>query len=126
MRQDRGRSESYVLLRRLRRWHLVSEERLEAARQRYGSADYRAARGVVRDVLVATVNESYDDEMALWRGPTTLVWGDADTVTPLADLDAARPAFAGPNELRVLSGVGHLTPLQAPAELARAAVELLV
>ena len=49
---------------------------LESARRRHGSADYRAASGVMRDVLVVTVAESYEDELAALRCPVALVWGD--------------------------------------------------
>jgi len=40
---------------------------LEAARQKYGSRDYRDATGVMRDVLVASVNESYEKNSLGWK-----------------------------------------------------------
>ena len=94
---------------------------MEALRQRYGSADYRAASGVMRQVLVRVVNETYEDQLATIRCPTELVWGDDDTEVPVAVAEAARLVVAT-STLTVLSGAGHLTPLTAPQEL-RAAVE---
>ena len=90
---------------------------MEAARQRYGSADYRAAQGVMRQVLVRAVNETYEAQLDAVRCPVHLVWGGDDTVAPLevADRSLGRPAPRG--DLVVLPGVGHLTPLLAPSAL---------
>ena len=47
---------------------------MEAARNRYGSPDYRAAQGVMRGVLVASLGEQYAEDMApstvpsIWSG----------------------------------------------------------
>ncbi len=82
----------YRVARRLHRWGLVSDDRMERARQRYGSADYRAAEGIMRDVFVRLVNERYDDELAALRCPVELVWGDDDAEVPVAV--AGRPARA--------------------------------
>lgn len=115
----------YRAARWLHRHGWLAESRLDALRQRYGSADYRAASGVMRDVLVATVNESYDDELANWRGPTAMVWGAGDTDVPESVAERARTMLAGPTTLRVLDGVGHLVPTEAPDALADAVLEVL-
>lgn len=49
---------AYRLVRGLHRVGLLSEERIEAARRRPGSSDYRAAEGAMRDVLVKSVAET--------------------------------------------------------------------
>jgi pimeloyl-ACP methyl ester carboxylesterase len=96
---------------------------MEAARQRYGSADYRAASGVMRDVLVRTVGERYDVALAALRCPVTFVWGDDDTAAPLgATKEAARDLDV---EWIVCPGAGHLTPLTAPAALRAALLRAL-
>ncbi len=71
------------MARALHRARLVGDGRMERARQRYGSADYRAAQGVMRDVLVRLVNERYDDALAALRCPVELVWGDDDAEAPV-------------------------------------------
>ena len=109
---------AFRLQRALHARGVLSEARMEAARQRYGSADYRAARGVMRDVLVATVNESYEDEMSRVRAPARLLWGADDTEVPVADAERARDLFAAGATLRVLEGVAHWVPTEAPDELA--------
>jgi pimeloyl-ACP methyl ester carboxylesterase len=100
---------------------LVGEARMEALRQRYGSPDYRAATGVMRQVLVRTVNETYDDQLRAVRCPVELVWGDDDTEAPLSVAEWAAGLLARPN-LTVCRGAGHLVPLTAPDTL-RLAIE---
>lgn len=108
----------YRMGRRLHRIGLVNETRMEALRQRYGSADYRAARGVVRGVLVTTLAEQYTDDMASIRCPVDLVWGADDTEVPVEVAERAASVFPAAT-LHLLPGVGHLVPIEAPAELRR-------
>jgi len=112
-------SRRYQAIRLAARAGLLPASRLEAARRRYGSADYRAATGVVRDVLVATVAESYEAELAAVRCPVALVWGAQDTTAPLNVARAAQALVPGAR-LEVLDGVGHLVPTEAPERLAEA------
>jgi pimeloyl-ACP methyl ester carboxylesterase len=111
----------YRVGRALYRRRIVSEARMETLRQRYGSPDYRAATGVMRQVLVRTVNETYDDQLRAVRCPVELVWGDDDTEVPLSVAEAAAGLLARP-KLTVCRGAGHLVPLTAPDAL-RMAVE---
>jgi pimeloyl-ACP methyl ester carboxylesterase len=108
----------FRLSRALRRAGLVSEDRMEAARRRYGSADYRNAEGVMRQVLVRTLAEDYEDQLAAIHCPVTLVWGDDDTAAPLAMARAAADRLPGAT-LTVCAGAGHLTPLTIPQVLHR-------
>lgn len=121
----RGRTSwRYRAVRAGRRAGLVSEERLETARRRHGSADYRAASGVVRGVLVATVQESYEDELAALQCAVALVWGELDTTAPLANATAAASIVTSAT-LEVLHGVGHLVPTEAPGPLAAAVATMV-
>jgi len=115
---------AYRLVRTFRRLGLVSEQRLERARQRYGSADYRASEGVVRQVLVRLLAEDYEPALAELRCPVELVWGDDDAEAPLAVAERVRRLVPAAR-LTVCPGAGHLTPLRAPAQL-RAAVDRLL
>lgn len=103
---------------------LVPPSRLEAARSRYGSDDYRAAEGVMRAVLVRVLAERYENQLRALRCPVELVVGEADTAAPPAVAQAA----AGLVErcaVTVLPGVGHLAPLEAPAALRAGVARLL-
>jgi len=117
-------SRRYQAVRALARWHLVSQGRLERARRRHGSEDYRAATGVVRGVLVASIAESYEDELARLRCPVALVWGSLDMTVPLEVARAAEPLVAACS-LEVLEGVGHLVPTEDPAAIAAATLALV-
>jgi pimeloyl-ACP methyl ester carboxylesterase len=103
----------------------LSEERMEAARQRYGSSDYRNAHGVMRDVLVANVNEGYEDELARVRVPVAMVWGANDEEVPEVIATRAMALLDAPHTFRSVAGVGHLLPIEAPQEIVSAVVELL-
>jgi pimeloyl-ACP methyl ester carboxylesterase len=116
---------AYRAVRWLAQRHLVGEARLERARQRYGSSDYRRARGIVRDVLVATVNESYEPELANLEMPVAFVWGEGDEEAPYTVAERAAALVPGPTTLRSIPGVGHMVPLEAPDELADAAEKVL-
>lgn len=111
----------FRLARGLRRLGLVSEQRMEQARQRYGSADYRAAQGIMRDVFVRMVNERYDDELQALSSPVEMVWGEDDAEVPVAVARAAA-ALVPEATLTLCPGAGHLTPLTVPNAL-RAAVD---
>ena len=110
--------------RALNRVRLVSDTRMEALRRTRGSADYQAATGVMRDVLVRLVNESYDNELRALRCPVRMVWGELDTAAPVAMARAAAAMIADCS-LQVLDGVDHFVPNRAPAAL-NSAVRSLV
>jgi pimeloyl-ACP methyl ester carboxylesterase len=111
----------YRSVRWLARRHLMSEARLEKARQKYGSTDYQRAHGVMRDVLVASVNESYESELTQLAMPVDFVWGERDEEAPYEVATRAAALVTSPTTLRQLSGVGHFVPLEAPKELVDAA-----
>ena len=120
-RQGRRRkaAPAYRLGRRLHQMGLVGDDRMEALRQRYGSPDYRAAQGVMRQVFVALMTESYDDAMSAIQCPVDLVWGADDDQVPVEVAERALPMFRRA-DLRLLSGVGHLVPTEAPDALREA------
>jgi pimeloyl-ACP methyl ester carboxylesterase len=106
----------YRVVRMLNRVGLFGDARLEAARQRYGSPDYRAAEGVMRGVFVKVLAESYAEQLETIGCPVQLVWGEADTEVPVDVAVRARPLFPSAT-LLTLPGIGHLTPTEAPAAL---------
>lgn len=111
----------YRVARALHRRGVLPDDRMEALRRRHGSADYRAATGVMRDVLVRVVNETYEEQLDAITCPVELVWGEDDADVPVAVARAAAARLGGPVNLTVVPGAGHFTPRTAPAEL-RAAI----
>lgn len=51
-------------------------------RNRFGSADYKQAQGVMKDILVKTVSEDISKLAEKINAPTLLVYGEQDTATP--------------------------------------------
>ncbi|MGH9300553.1 MAG: alpha/beta fold hydrolase [Acidimicrobiales bacterium] len=114
----------FRLARALRSRGLLSAERMEAYAQRFGSTDYRRAQGVMRPILVRSVNETYEDQLRALRVPLELVWGEDDADVPLVVARAAAALVesegAGVVAITVCPGAGHLTPLTATDALAQA------
>ena len=110
----------YRAIRAMRRLGWVDDDRMERARQRYGSADYRAATGVMRQVLVTVVNESYEAQLDHIRQPVRLIWGSNDADVPVEIAERAMRHLTDV-QLSVLDGVGHHVCLEAP-EAVRAAI----
>ena len=116
---------AYRVIRQLAKRGLIPAARLEAARQKYGSADYRAAQGLLREILVTTVNEDYRDELSQITAPTTFLWGSADTAASSTMAERAMGMVVGPTTWRLLDGVGHLIPTLVPQSLSGAVREAL-
>lgn len=112
---------AYRVSRWMHRAGLMSDERMERLKRRRGSADYRAATGVMRDILVKVVNESYERQLGRINTPVQLIWGENDREVPVSVAEAS-VALISDVSLEVLPGVGHMVPLQAPEAL-RAAVD---
>jgi pimeloyl-ACP methyl ester carboxylesterase len=108
----------YRLARSAARAHLLPARRFEAIRAARGSADYNAAAGVMREVLVRVVNESYDAQLRAITAPAALLWGARDRAVPPAMVDRARALLPGPVTAEVVDGAWHDVHLQAPDRLA--------
>ncbi len=112
---------------RLGRWAhrrgLIPEARMEALRQKYGSADYRAASGVMREVLVTSVNEEYADQVeaiAALGIRVRLVWGEHDTAAPVWMAERALEVLGAVHDdatLTIVAGSAHLLDAGLVTEL---------
>lgn len=109
----------------LHRHGWLSEQRMEKVRQRFGSPDYLASSGVMRGVLVASVNEDYEDELRRLHIPVRLVWGEFDTEAPLLQAQRSMTMLDDDATLTVLSGATHFVPTENTEELVRIIEELL-
>ncbi len=61
----------------------IGERAEERLREKYGSADYNALSPEMRQTFVKVVNLDLRDRYPGIKAPTLLIWGDADTETPL-------------------------------------------
>jgi pimeloyl-ACP methyl ester carboxylesterase len=98
---------SFRVVRSLAKKGLLPESVLEKQRQKRGSADYLAAQGVMRDILVRVVGEDYRDDLARITAPVRMVWGEDDTAAP-ADAGLAASQLVSHSAFRVVPGAGHL------------------
>ena len=115
---------TFRAVRRLAKAGLVTGAQLERLRDRYGSDDYRAATGVMREVLVTLLAEDYEEALAAVGCPVELVWGEHDTAAPVEVAGRIENALPCGAKLSVCAGTGHMTPLEAPGAL-REAIERL-
>jgi pimeloyl-ACP methyl ester carboxylesterase len=87
---------------------------LEKMRQKYGSADYRAASPIMRQCLVKIVNEDLTELLPRVTPEVLLIWGENDDSTPLSDGQTMEKLM--PNAgLAVIRGAGHYAFLEQPA-----------
>lgn len=87
---------------------------IEARYAKLGSEDYRNASGVMRDILVKTVNEDIRDILPGISVPTLLVFGANDTATPVEIGRIMESQIKG-SGLVVMENSGHFAYLDEPA-----------
>ncbi|MCY4021586.1 MAG: alpha/beta hydrolase [Chloroflexi bacterium] len=84
----------------------IAQDLRQRYNKRYGSPDFQAASGVMRKTLVNVIGQDLLPNAYRVNIPTVLIWGDADTETPLwmgEKLERAIPDAA----LIVHEGAGH-------------------
>jgi pimeloyl-ACP methyl ester carboxylesterase len=79
----------------------------------------------MRDVLVASVNESYEAELARITQPCVMVWGTGDRDVPREVAERAIGLMPSRPRLEMVEHCGHLVPTERPDVLVSAALELL-
>ncbi len=86
--------------------------------ERYGSADYKAAKGVMRETFVKVVNEDLLPFAARVKPSTLLFWGNQDADTPLSQGQLLEKTIPDAG-LVVWEGAGHYSYLERAADTAR-------
>ena len=92
-----------------------AERRIEERRNRSGSADYRAAQGIMCAIFVKIVNEDLKYVMPKIKAPTLMIWGELDTATPLSDARTMEKLIKG-SGVAVMKGCGHYSFLDNPRQ----------
>jgi pimeloyl-ACP methyl ester carboxylesterase len=113
---------TYRAARALNRRGILPDRQMDRLRQRRGSDDYRAASGVLRDILVTVTNEVYEEPLRQSLCPIELVWGDDDDQAPVALARAAAEMLGPRANLVLVPAAGHMTPITAPAAIREAIV----
>lgn len=78
-----------------------------------GSADYKAASPLMREILVNVVNEDLTGLLPEIKQETLLIWGTLDTATPIADAEKMEKLIPDAGLARI-EGVGHYSFLENP------------
>ena len=86
---------------------------VEKLKKMRGSADYNAASPIMRKTLVNVVNEDLTALMPNMTMPVLLVWGSADTATPISDARLMEQLMPEAG-LAVFEGAGHYSFLEQP------------
>ena len=84
---------------------------VDRMKNKHGSADYRKASPLMKQVLVKTVSEDLTEMLPNINVPTLLVWGDMDTATPLTDAKIMEEKIPDAG-LVVLKNTGHYSFLE--------------
>lgn len=90
-----------------------AQARIDAARKKRSSADYENASPRMRAILSKCVNEDLCSVMPSIKAPTLLIWGEADTATPLADAKKMERLIPDAG-LVSFPGCGHYSFLDNP------------
>ncbi len=94
-----------------------AEQRLNRLRAKAGSSDYADASPRMRQILSRVVNEDLTGLMPLIKAPTLLIWGEADTATPLSDAKTMERLIPDAG-LVSFAGAGHYSFLDRPGQFA--------
>ena len=86
---------------------------LDRFRAHFGSADYNAATGFLRDTMVKAINEDLQPYLKNIARPTLLIWGDQDTATPMRDAHIMEKEIPDAG-LVVVKNAGHFSFLKDP------------
>ena len=89
---------------------------VENMRKKRGSADYNNATPTMRNTLVKVVNEDLEPLVSKLNCPTLIIWGDADTATPISDAKIMEGLMPDAG-LVVCEGAGHYSFLEQPAKV---------
>ena len=63
--------------------HSAAEKMEDRLRKKYGSADYNALDEEMRKTFVKVISQDLTEYYPHFQASTLLIWGDADTETPL-------------------------------------------
>lgn len=95
----------------------AAQRRIDAMRARRGSSDYAGASPMMRSILSKVVNQDLKSRLPLIKAPTLLIWGEADTATPLADAKTMLRLIPDAG-LVSFPGCGHYSFLDNPGQFA--------
>lgn len=91
-------------------FYIDKEVRLEKFYKKYGSTDYKASDGIMRNIMVKVVNDDLRPLLSGIKAQTLLVWGRNDEDTPVYMGEIMEREIKG-SGLVVLENAGHFSYL---------------
>ena len=93
--------------------HFMTDAQVERYKETHGSADYRAASPLMRECMVKAINEDLTPLLPCVTPETLLIWGTADTATPLSDGELMEKKMPDAGLARI-EGAGHFSFADEP------------
>ena len=92
-----------------------------------GSGDYNAAPAHMKKTLANMLDSDYEllPRLAEIKTPVSLIWGEADQITPLRQGVRLRDLLTGASSLEVLPETGHAPYVSCPLRLKEAILKIL-
>ena len=87
---------------------------LDKLQKKFGSADYGAASAIMRQSMVKVLNTDYTKKLSKVKNSTLLIWGTADTATPLSDGLLMEKLIPDAGLVKIEGG-GHFSFAENPA-----------
>lgn len=84
------------------------EQKLERFYKKYGSTDYKASDGIMRQTMVKVINDNLIELLHLIKAPTLLIWGENDEDTPVY-MGKIMEEKIKDSGLIILKGAGHFS-----------------
>lgn len=91
-------------------FYIDKEVRLEKFYKKYGSTDYKASDGIMRNIMVKVVNDDLRPLLKDIKAQTLLIWGKDDQDTPVYMGEIMEKEING-SGLVVLENAGHFSYL---------------
>lgn len=92
----------------------MPKKAVEKLQYMFGSEDYVQASPLMKQILVNVVNEDLTDLLPGIKQSTLLIWGTADTSTPLSDAKTMEKLIPDAG-LAEMQGLGHFAFVQNPS-----------
>ena len=91
-------------------FYIDKEKRLEKFYKKFGSTDYKASDGIMRNIMVKVVNDDLRPLLKDIKSQTLLIWGRDDEDTPVYMGEIMEKEIKG-SGLVVLENAGHFSYL---------------
>jgi pimeloyl-ACP methyl ester carboxylesterase len=106
------------------RWEALKAEPEGQNSPEWPIEQVRAAEAAAR-IFWPLGNTKLEKRLKLITAPTLLLWGAHDRIMPRSYAGRFAAGIAGPSEIRIIPGAGHLAELDKPDEVAAAILEWL-